>query len=327
MDNIISTNTQATLLITAPLITGRADGTADLFSLKEYNSLVRALSGMEREPGDLLGPESLDILNELSDKLDIDRIQTLLGRGFLLSQALEKWQTVSIWVISRGDTEYPSILKTNLKDSAPPLLYGCGDSSFLNDGGLAVVGSRKVDEELRAYTQAVGGLAAHSGYTVISGGAKGIDQAAMAGALQSGGKVIGVMADSLKRAVLSRDLREFLMNDRLVLVSPYDPSAGFNVGNAMQRNKVIYAFANAALVVSSDFQKGGTWTGAVEQLEKFKTIPVYVRPHSQTEKGLKGLHDKGAAVWPEPADTEEFENLMNNPDVSQDEPLQGTFDL
>jgi len=35
------------------------------------------------------------------------------------------------------------------------------------------------------------------------------------------------------------------------------PSAGFNVGHAMQRNKVIYALADVALVVSADFEKGG----------------------------------------------------------------------
>jgi predicted Rossmann fold nucleotide-binding protein DprA/Smf involved in DNA uptake len=41
-------------------------------------------------------------------------------------------------------------------------------------------------------------------------------------------------------------------------VSPYDPSAGFNVGHAMQRNKVIYALADAVLVIRAEFEKGGT---------------------------------------------------------------------
>lgn len=76
------------------------------------------------------------------------------------------------------------------------------------------------------------------------------------------------MADSLERAALNREHRNLLMDERLVLISPCDPSAGFNVGHAMQRNKLIYALADAALVVSSDYEKGGTWAGAVEQLEK-----------------------------------------------------------
>ena len=49
------------------------------------------------------------------------------------------------------------------------------------------------------------------------------------------------------------------LDGQLVLASPYDPSAGFNVGNAMQRNKFIYALADAALVVNSDLNRGGTW--------------------------------------------------------------------
>ena len=55
------------------------------------------------------------------------------------------------------------------------------------------------------------------------------------------------------------------------------PRAGFNVGHAMQRNKLIYALADAALVVSADFNKGGTWAGAIEQLEQLNYVPVYVR--------------------------------------------------
>jgi len=76
---------------------------------------------------------------------------------------------------------------------------------------------------------------------------------------------------------MNRDHRRLLMDGQLVLVSPYDPGAGFNVGNAMQRNKLIYALADAALVVNSDFEKGGTWAGAVEQLGKLKFVPLFVR--------------------------------------------------
>ena len=90
------------------------------------------------------------------------------------------------------------------------------------------------------------------------------------------------------------------MDGQLVLISPYDPSAGFNVGHAMQRNKLIYALADAALVVSSDYEKGGTWAGAVEQLEKLRLVPVYVRSNGETGKGLEALRRKGALPWPNP---------------------------
>ena len=141
---------------------------------------------------------------------------------------------------------------------------------------------------------------------VISGGAKGIDRAAMEGALQAGGAVAGVMADSLERAALARDNREPLMDGRLVFISPYDPAAGFNVGHAMQRNKIIYALADAALVVTSDFEKGGTWAGAIEQLERLRFVPVFVRNGVNGGKGNSALLQRGARSWPNPRDGAEL---------------------
>jgi predicted Rossmann fold nucleotide-binding protein DprA/Smf involved in DNA uptake len=311
MISTISTNTQAILLLTAPLISDRIIRSTETLSLAEYNRLVRILSDESREPGDLLGPEAFEINKVFEGVFDIERINRLLERGFLLTQALDKWLARSIWVISRADHDYPSRLKVRLKDTAPPVLYGCGDSTLLENGGLAIVGSRKVDEVLIDYTKNISRLAAKSDYSVVSGGAKGIDQAAMAGALNADGNVIGVVADSLNRSVLSRDLREYLMNNQLVLISPFDPSAGFHVGNAMQRNKVIYALADAALVVNSDLRKGGTWAGAIEQLEKYSFLPVYVRSNANDQKSLKALQGKGALSWPDPSDTEEFSKVMN----------------
>lgn len=191
------------------------------------------------------------------------------------------------------------------------MLYGCGEITLLDNGGLAIVGSRHVDDELMAYTEDIGKLAAQARRTVISGGAKGIDRAAMHGALQAGGVVAGVMADSLERAVLARDNREPLMDQKLVLISPYDPSAGFNVGHAMQRNKLIYALSDAALVVTSDFEKGGTWAGAIEQLEKLHFVPVFVRNDSHAGKGNSALLRHGALPWPNPSDKSELNDALS----------------
>ena len=251
-----------------------------------------------------------ELLAECQHLIDSDRLKRLLARGFLLSQAIERWQTRAIWVVSRADAEYPRRLKTRLKDDAPPVLYGCGEAAILDTGGLAVVGSRHVDDALVEYTEGIGRLAAKARRTLVSGGARGIDQAAMRGALEAGGKVAGVLADSLERAALNREHRNFLMDGQLVLISPYDPVAGFNVGHAMQRNKLIYALADAALVVSSDYEKGGTWAGAVEQLEKLRLVPVYVRSNGETGKGLEALRRKGALPWPNPETPEALAEVL-----------------
>jgi DNA processing protein len=299
MTTNLSPNTQAILLLTAPLISGRGSATTDLLSSGEYKRLARCLHDIKREPAELLISLSAEVLEACRSVAGADRLRGLLARGFQLSQALERWQTRAIWVVSRADDAYPHRLRDRLRSDAPPILYGCGDPGLLDSGGLAIVGSRNIDEALAEYTMEIGGSVANAGRTVISGGAKGIDQSAMRGALEAGGRACGVLADSLERQAMSRDHRNLLMEGRLTLVSPYDPSAGFNVGNAMQRNKLIYALADASLVVSSDVNKGGTWAGAIEQLNKFRFVPVYVRSVGTRSPGLTELLKKGALPWPE----------------------------
>lgn len=316
MTPVLSPNTQAILLLTAPLIAGGGTASSDLLSPGEYKRLARHLREIQRQPADLLSSDAADILHACQPVIDESRLQKLLGRGFLLSQVIERWQARAIWVVSRADAEYPRRLKTRLREDAPAVLYGCGDMALLETGGLAVVGSRHVDDALIDYTMSIGRLAARAGSTLVSGGAKGIDQAAMRGALEAGGKVCGILADSLEKTTMNREHRNLLLDGQLVLISPYDPSAGFNVGNAMQRNKLIYALADASLVVSSDVNKGGTWAGAVEQLDKLKFVPVFVRSTGESSAGLDALRNKGTLPWPNPRDADSFKEVFNVPTPS-----------
>ena len=306
MSTALSQDSQVILLLTAPLITGRMEPLADLLTPGEYERLAVFLHEVQRSPGDLLTADADGLLRQCQGIVDGDRLRKLLGRGFLLSQAVERWQARAIWVVTSADASYPHRFKERLKEDAPAVLYGCGEAPILEMGGLAVVGSRNATPELLAYTERIGQLAAHAQQTVVSGGARGIDQASMRGALESGGTAAGMLADSLERAALNREYRSPLMESQLVLVSSYDPMAGFNVGNAMQRNKLIYALADAALVISSDYQKGGTWAGAVEQLTKLRLVPVFVCSRGDIEKGLQELQNMGALPWPNPSNAEDL---------------------
>lgn len=312
MNPVVSTNTQAILLLTAPLITGQ-NGAAngELLTQGEYRRFARQLRDLGHAPADLLGNKSAELLQELETVVPADRVRRLLDRGFLISQAIERWQSRAMWVVSRADPEYPKKIKNRLKEDSPAVLYGCGQPALLESGGLAVVGSRHVDQMLIEYTEAVGQQCALAKKSIISGGAQGIDRAAMRGALEAGGRVTGVLADSLERAALHRDNRNWLLEEQLVLVSPYDPSAGFNVGHAMQRNKVIYALADAALVVSAEYEKGGTWAGATEQLQKLRFVAVYVRSSGEIGSGLEALKKMGARPWPNPSNSGEFLSVFD----------------
>jgi predicted Rossmann fold nucleotide-binding protein DprA/Smf involved in DNA uptake len=316
---LISENTRALLLLTAPLIVGTADGgSTPVLSLSEFNKLARRLKEMAVEPVELLGPARAELLQKLSQVISPERLESLLDRGFQMSQAIETWNARGIWITSRDDSDYPEQLKSKLKEHAPTVIYGCGDKSLLQNGGLAVVGSRDADEQSLDFTQSVGRLAAQAGVTIISGGAKGVDRAAMHGSLEAGGAAVGVLAEQLLRMAVAPDCREPIQEGRLALVSLVDPAARFNVGNAMQRNKIIYGLADAALVVSSDVNKGGTWAGAIEQLERFKSCAVYVRTNSGAPDGNRELQSRGALPWPQPETADELTQAIKTPAPSSE---------
>ena len=306
----ISPTTQAILMLVAPLLAGGRTEAGLLLTPKEYTHLVRILQRLDSRPSDLLGSEASGLLDTLARDFDRDRLGRLLARGMQVSLALEQWQRLAIRVISRADPLYPRRLKQSLGYRSPSLLYCCGNAVLLNRGGLAVVGSRKADADLLAYTRDLGALAAAAGCTIVSGGARGVDQAGMQGAAAAGGRVVGVLAHNLARAVMQRDNRNALMNNELLLCSPFDPAAGFEAWQALDRNKLIYALADAALVVQSDVGKGGTWSGAREQIRKLRCVPVYTRTAGPHSPGLAALRELGADNWPEPHDVEAFRAIV-----------------
>ncbi|MGB3637078.1 MAG: DNA-processing protein DprA [Rivularia sp. (in: cyanobacteria)] len=296
-NHVLSPDTQAILLLCANFGQNRKIEPQPL-TLSEYNSLANWLRNNQMRPADLLEPIAGKYLKNLSEtKLELSRISALLERGTMLSLAVEKWTNQGLWILGRGDTNYPKCLKQTLKHSAPAILYGVGNSKLLSMGGLAMVGSRDVDEEKLDYTKKIAQQSAVEGIQVISGAARGVDKAAMLGVLQAGGTSVAVLANSLTKVSVDREYRSSIKEGRLALISSYDPDAGFNVGNAMGRNKYIYALADYALVIDSTAGKGGTWAGAVEAISKLN-ISVFVRMHPTISEGNQQLHDKGAKVFP-----------------------------
>ena len=311
MIETLSLNTKAILLLTAPLISGGRGREAALLTVREYQALAARLHSVGAEPADLLQPDADPLMDQCSAVVDKARLTALLGRGLLLSQVVERWRARAIWVVSRADASYPRKLKERLKRDAPILLYGCGEIGIMAGSALAIVGSRDVDESLIRYTHGVADLAARSGRAVVSGGARGVDRAAMNGALEAGGKVAGILAGDLERTTTNREHRNLLLEGRLVLLSSCDPRARFNVGHAMQRNKAIYALADAALVVNAAVNNGGTWAGAIEQLRKYQAVPVYVRSTGESSEGIEALQREGARPWPNPGTPKALKKILD----------------
>jgi predicted Rossmann fold nucleotide-binding protein DprA/Smf involved in DNA uptake len=295
----ISTQTQAVLLLTAWFSKPAKDAPKPL-TPSEWGSFALWL----KEKG--LTPEVLVDRADPSPMLegwthrsvDASRIRHLLGRSAALGIALEKWERAGLWVMTRSDADYPRSLKHRLKLDAPPVLFGCGDRQLLGRGGIAVVGSRDASPDVLAFTAELGSQIALQGYSVVSGGARGVDEAAMLAALEKDGTVIGVLSDNLLRASSSARYRRALMDGNAVLVSPFNPEAGFDVGNAMARNKYIYCLASAAVVAGTSKGKGGTWNGAIENLKR-GWVPLWVKSTDEQASGNATLVELGARWLPE----------------------------
>lgn len=274
MERMISADTEVVLLLC-----GRFDGAKGEAPLtpSEYGRLVLWLRERQLRPADLLDATGRQALSAIAQAgLQPERVDFLLQRGTGLALSLERWARGGIWVVSRGDAGYPQRIKQRLKLKAPPLFFGAGEPALLTGGGLAIVGSRKASEAALAQTQLIARRVAEAGLSIVSGGARGVDTAALQAALEAGGRAVGVLADSLLRSANQRSNRLGLQEGRLVLLSPFHPEAGFQAGQAMARNRHIYLLADHALVIDTDLREGGTWAGAEENL-KHDWVPLWVR--------------------------------------------------
>ncbi len=308
----LSGNTQAVLLLTSPLLGGGSEhpGGAKVLTAREYGELALRLVQTRHQPADLLNGGREELLASVPAHLDPERLNQLLSRGFQLGQAIEHWANRSITVISRADEAYPRRYKQRLKHLAPPLLYACGNLALLDSPALAIVGSRSTPEVLLQQTTEIASLAASAGVVIASGAARGVDEAAMLGALNAGGCAIGVVADSLEKMSAKPIWRQGLIDGHLLLLSAEAPSARFQPWRAMARNKLIYALADAALVMSSDKDRGGTWDGAKEQLTKLRSCPIHVMDDPRGGEGLPAIHEMGAGLWPYPSSPEQLKAVV-----------------
>lgn len=274
------------------------DDSAKPLTLREWNPLARKMQAASIRPADLLGLSQADLHTRLELPTDYaTRITQLAERANGLHRELNRLDSLGIYSLTRADSGYPERYHQRLKDSAPTVLFYAGEKALLGQPGIAVVGSRHLDDAGKECAAFVGNACGMSGLVLYSGGAKGVDTISMESALEARGTAVGVLADSLEKTVRTR--QDALRRGDLCLVTPYSPSAGFSVGAAMGRNRLIYALADYAIVVASDVETGGTWAGATEAL-KNGWVPVFVLEHEQMPEGNKLLLQKGALPFPHP---------------------------
>ncbi|MEI1420934.1 DNA-processing protein DprA [Bacillus cabrialesii] len=264
------------------------------FSDKEWIKLSQRIVKSEvKRPSALFNLSQIEIQDYLQLPINTaERIKYLLGRTGSLTLELEKLSSMGIWVITRADPAYPKRLKKILKLDSPTILYGAGKIDLLNDQGIGIVGSRDVDDQGAVFTDRLARRCAKEKFTVISGGSRGVDLTAQNAALEEGGKVVAVLSDSLAKTVQKKEILEHILKGNLLLISAYHPNSRFYSYSALGRNKHIYGLSKYTVVSSSSAGKGGTWKGAIENLEA-KWVPLFVRDEEGVPNGNIELISKG----------------------------------
>jgi len=176
---------------------------------------------------------------------------------------LEQFARDGIRLICPGDPEWPGRLE-DLGDEAPYALWlrGNGDLRFGCLRSVAVVGSRAAT----AYgsymaTELASSLAAR-GWTIVSGGAYGIDAAAHRGALAASGKTVAVLACGVDRPypAAHTDLMNAICANGVV-ASEWPPGRNATRLRFLKRNRVMAALTTGTLVVEAGSRSGALNTG------------------------------------------------------------------
>jgi predicted Rossmann fold nucleotide-binding protein DprA/Smf involved in DNA uptake len=180
------------------------------------------------------------------------------------------------------DPEYPRRWETVLGDGAPPALWSAGALTRLPY--VAIVGSRDISPVLAAGVRVVAERLTGGGFTVISGGARGVDRAARgAGTVEILPFGLPLSCDASANCGPGRNsMLDFKVTRQTggpqgPLLSLCTPGEAFSRAAAMERNTLIYAAAEVAYVAHARLLEGGSWHGAVNALRR-RLCPVLVGP-------------------------------------------------
>ncbi len=297
------------------LTTRLGDSTRPSFPPKVWHGLQQALADAGLPPEVVFQGSSAFKSAGLPPDMQ-ERIGALVADSAVVAIELEHLASKGIWVTTIVDMEYPDRIR-RLGHRAPPTIFGVGDRSLLDIGGIGVVGSRDVSDVGAALAKAIAAETATRNLPVVSGGARGVDQLAMNAAYLAGGSVLGVLADSLEQRIKKPDIRRALDGSTTTLITQQRPDIGFSPASAMARNKLVYSLSVLTAVVASG-KSGGTWTGACEALDHSIGRVAVWRGEGEGE-GNEALERRGAAPFETPA---EFWNLLRDEPESDPEQLE-----
>ena len=149
------------------------------------------------------------------------------------------------------------------RKNAPKVLFFAGDLRLLNAGPrVSIVGSRKASARGLKTARDLAGWLIRRGAVVVSGLAEGIDASAHQGAIDAGGKTIGVVGTPLDECypAKNRALQTKLMREHLVL-SQFAPGVPSQPRNFPIRNRTMALLSHATIIVEAEDKSGSLHQG------------------------------------------------------------------
>ncbi len=210
-----------------------------------------------------------------------------------LESIWQRLENQGIGVITWQDKTYPRRLREI--DQPPPVLYARGELLLEDEWAVAVVGTRRVTPYGRQIAEQVATTLAHSGVTVVSGLAHGVDAIAHQAALNAGGRTLAVLGCGVDRIYPSdhRRLAERLM-EHGALLSDYAPGTPPEAVNFPPRNRIISGLSMAVVVIEAGDRSGALITAgfAAEQGREVFAVPGNI--NAPQSAGANRLIQQGA---------------------------------
>ncbi len=228
-----------------------------------------------------------------------ERILFLLSRQEQLEYYVNFGEKSNCYPITRISSTYPQVLRKKMGTDCPSCLWAKGDLSLLERPAIALVGSRELAPDNLAFAREAGRQAAKQGCVLVSGNARGADQAAQESCLAHGGAVIAVVADKLS---------DHKQHENVLYLSENGFDMGFSAIRALSRNHIIHALGERTLIAQCAKEKGGTWNGAVNNLRRLYS-PMYC--FQDGSAAIEALCQMGAMAV-DILDLQDFSQLPKN---------------
>lgn len=164
-------------------------------------------------------------------------------------------------LITRADAAWPGRVRCPPANGMMPWLFLAGDLRLLDSHAIGVGGSRNATSRSLDITRMLVEQCVQRGVSVISGGARGIDDAAHRTALEHDGITVVVLAQGIGTFTIPSNWRIPIEQGRLVVVSEFSPFAGWESHQAIQRNGTVVRLSEAFVVVQAELKSGTSSAG------------------------------------------------------------------